>query len=196
MNFIKNILPVIVWIFSLFLTFLFFPSILAVLLSLIFPAFILIKWLGGTSDRIDSSSTSKSFDDFIDSKFQSEIPRSEPDIQYIDNLISKYELKALQGFPKSLFIPANYNGWNFLVTLFLLLSTTYFLTGFAGFIFIHNNWLQNQSSGFIPLVWNLIFGDGASSKISTTVDLFFRFLVFICNYCLAWIVFDPKEAEG
>lgn len=179
-----------------------FGSIFFIVIGVL--TFFLAQWLWSTPSQVNLS-TLKSLENQdsvvvkVPTGIQYELKLSSPDpaTQAPENLSSQYEFKVLPGFPRSLFFLENYNnGWKFLVAFFLALSTIYFLTGFPGFLSIQNDWSVHKTSGFIPFIWNSIFGNGASSKISSTVDLFVRFFIFICNYCLAWIVFDPKDAEG
>jgi|GEM_PF-2755001 len=165
--------------------------------------FLLAKWLWYVPSQVNQSTLNST--DTQDSvvikvptgiQYKLELSSPDPTIKTSENPSSQYEFKPLPSFPGSLFFFQSYNGWKFLVALFLVLSSIYFLTGFPGFLSIQNDWSNHKATGLFPFLWESLWGDGASKKISSTVDLFVRFFVFICSYCLAWIVFDPKEAEG
>ena len=129
--------------------------------------------------------------------YKLELSSPDPTIAQSEQMFeSQYEFKPLTRFPKNLFYSESYNGWKFLVAMVLLLSSIYFLTGFPGFLSIQNSVSIEKTSGLIPFAWNFFFGNGSSSKISSTFDLSIRFFIFIFTYCLAWISFDPKEAEA
>jgi uncharacterized membrane protein YkvA (DUF1232 family) len=172
-------------------------------LLIVFPILVFLKWLWRNPTK-ETQATSISTDSPevvvkvpVGIQYKLELSSPEQVIpQSPEVLSSQHEFKALTSFPKNLFLSESYDGWKFLVALLLFISTIYFMTGFPGFLSIHNDLSVPKTSGFIPFVWNSVFGNAASSKVSSIVDLFFRFFVFICSYCLAWISFDPKEAEG
>ena len=216
MDFIRKLLSVIIFSISSLFVLLFvsvavdvstessartFAVIFAIVIGL--PLLLLAKWLWSIPIKINQSTFAKN--DLQDSvvvkvptgiQYKLEISSPDPAIESTEDFSSKYDLKYLQSFPGNLFFLENYNSGKFLLAISLFMSSIYFVTGFVGFLYIQNNWSSNQSSGFFSLLLNSIVGNEAIDKISSTVDIVIRFFIFVCNYCLAWIVFDPKNAEG
>ncbi len=218
MNIIKGLLSTVILAVGLFLEYVVFSvlvdntiesstqiatTVFGVLI--LFPMFLFVQWLWRkptkqtqTTSIPTNSSESPEVVVKVPVGIQYKLELSSPDpviTQIPEILSSQYEFKVLKGFPGNLFCSESYNGWNSIVALLLVLSVIYFLTGFPGFLSIQNNLSDEGTSGLIPVVWNYIFGGGASSKISSTFDLSIRFFVFMFTYCIAWISFDPKEAE-
>ncbi|MGF1602843.1 MAG: YkvA family protein [Thermosynechococcaceae cyanobacterium] len=113
-------------------------------------------------------------------------------------------LEALPSFPNSLFQFRAYDGAKALTAIFLLLSTTYLLAGFAGFIIDHTAWLhdlfyhQPLPSTETHSIWWKIWSPVGSTlhHLASYVDLAVRGFLFVCTYCLAWATFDPRNIEG
>ena len=114
-----------------------------------------------------------------------------------------YKFEALPSFPRTLFEWEKYDGARALVSILLMLATTYFLAGFLGFLVDHTPWLKDllqpaavANTAKVP--WWHLWRPIASTvtHIASYVDLAFRLFVFLCAYCLAWATFDPRNIEG
>jgi hypothetical protein len=166
---------------------------------IVFPVVLFLKWLWRKSIKeVQTVSDPTNSPEIlvkvpVGIQYKLELSSPDPSTTPIPEILSsQYEFSSLQSFPKSLFRTDNYNGGKFLVALLLFIATIYFLTGCLGFIFIQNDWIEHETSGFISFIWNSIVGNDSSTKISSTVDLFIRSFIFICSYCLAWMSFGPK----
>jgi uncharacterized membrane protein YkvA (DUF1232 family) len=113
-------------------------------------------------------------------------------------------METLPRFPNSLFQFKTYDGAKALTAIFLLLSSTYLLAGFLGFIIDHTAWVHDllygqplSNSATHPLWWKVWKPIGATlHHLASYVDLAFRAFIFVCTYCLAWATFDPRNVEG
>jgi uncharacterized membrane protein YkvA (DUF1232 family) len=119
----------------------------------------------------------------------------------------QFEFTNLPGFPRTLFSFKQYDGGKTIAAILLILASTYFLTGFLGFLIDHNSWLHDwiyppqvgidlpHNPWWNPSGW-FHTGKAVVSATLSYVDLFFRLCIFLCAYCLAWGTFDPKNIEG
>ncbi|PZD71800.1 hypothetical protein C1752_04565 [Acaryochloris thomasi RCC1774] len=113
-------------------------------------------------------------------------------------------LEALPSFPNSLFHFKSYDGAKALTAIFLLLSSIYLFTGFAGFIVDHTAWLhdlfyhQPPPTTAAHSIWWKMWNPVGSTlhHLASYVDLAVRGFLFVCTYCLAWATFDPRNIEG
>ncbi|MGP1382160.1 MAG: hypothetical protein ACTS2F_01300 [Thainema sp.] len=125
------------------------------------------------------------------------------------NLEPQFEFVDLPKFPKTLFAFKQYDGAKTISIFLLILATIYLLSGFWGFLLDHNAWLHDWIYPPQPVTaepinpwWDPLglFHKNLITNVLTSaisyIDLAFRTSIFLCTYCFAWAMFDPRNIEG